>query len=213
MKITSISIQARDKNRVNVAIDGKYRFSLDLFQVVEIGLKVGNEYQESELVGFETESQFGKAYGRALEYCLIRPRSAREMRDYLYRKTRSKLDKNGQLRPGISSILSERVFDRLVQKGYIDDHKFARFWVENRSIRKGMSQRKLISELKLKGIKSDIIEQVIVDSDRDDSTEIQKIIAKKRSHYPDDKKLMMYLARLGFDYDEIKNAIKVAQED
>lgn len=213
MKITSISIQSRDKNRVNVAVDGKYRFSLDIFQVGEIGLKVGNEYQELEIIEFESESQFGKTYGRALEYCLIRPRSSREMRDYLYRKTRPKLDKNGQLRPGISGILSERVFDRLAQKGYIDDHKFARFWVENRSIRKGMSQRKLISELKLKGISADIIDHVINESNRDDSTEIQKIIAKKRSHYPDDNKLMMYLARLGFDYDEIKNAIKTTDID
>ncbi|HEU4830551.1 MAG TPA: hypothetical protein VFS65_00050, partial [Candidatus Saccharimonadales bacterium] len=73
MKITSLSLQARDKNRVNVSVDGVYRFSLDVFQVGELGLKIGKEYEESELLALESESQFGKLYARALEYCLMRP--------------------------------------------------------------------------------------------------------------------------------------------
>jgi regulatory protein len=36
---------------------------------------------------------------------------------------------------------------------------------------------------------------------------MSKIIAKKRSRYPDDKKLMQYLARQGFSYDDIKKAL------
>ena len=72
MKITDISLQARDKNRVNVSVDGKYRFSLDIFQVGELGLKVGHEYTDEELTALEDESQFGKLYVRAMEYCLTR---------------------------------------------------------------------------------------------------------------------------------------------
>src|SRR3989344_3448166 len=89
MKITSIAIQAKNKNRVNVSVDGKYRFSLDVFQVGDLGLKTGKEYTEEELDALETESQFGKLYARAMEYCMMRPHSAREVRDYLYRKTRT----------------------------------------------------------------------------------------------------------------------------
>lgn len=200
-------MQARDKNRVNVSVDGKYRFSLDIFQVGEIGLKVGKDYEESELVVFETESQFGKMYGRALEYCLMRPHSAREVRDYLYSKTRPTRTKTGELRPGVSPELTTRVFDRLVEKGYINDQKFARYWAENRSLTKGASHRKLVAELRAKGIDNAIIDQALSETGRDDASEIQKIIAKKRGRYPDDQKLMMYLARLGFDYDEIKKAL------
>ena len=69
MKITDISLQARDKNRVNVSVDGKYRFSLDIFQVGELGIKVGREYTDEELITLEDESQFGKLYARAMEYC------------------------------------------------------------------------------------------------------------------------------------------------
>jgi regulatory protein len=68
MKITDISIQVKNKDRVNISVDGKYRFSLDIFQLGELGVKVGNEYTEDELTEIETESQFGKLYARALEY-------------------------------------------------------------------------------------------------------------------------------------------------
>lgn len=207
MKITSISIQKRDNNRVNVSVDGKYRFSLDSYQLIELGVKVGREYDEEELVALEQESQFGKIYGRALEYCLMRPHSVREVQQYLYKKTRPKRDKTGGLRPGISPEITARVFERLIEKGYVDDNKFARFWVENRFVGKGISKRKLRSELITKGINSTIIGQILSETERNDTDEMKKIILKKRSHYPDNNKLTAYLARQGFDYDEIKRAI------
>ncbi|HUC96728.1 MAG TPA: RecX family transcriptional regulator [Candidatus Saccharimonadales bacterium] len=207
MKITSINVQKRDNNRVNISVDGKYRFSLDTYQLIELGIKIGRVYDEDELVALEQESQFGKIYGRALEYCLMRPHSAREVRQYLYSKTRPKRDKAGEPRPGVAPEITARVFDRLTEKGYVDDQKFARYWIENRSLGKGISQRKLKSELMIKGVKDLTINQLLGETERSDSEEIQKIISKKRPHYPDDKKLTAYLARLGFDYDEIKQAI------
>jgi hypothetical protein len=41
MKITGITAQQRDKNRINVMVDGKYRFSLDILQLGDLGIKVG----------------------------------------------------------------------------------------------------------------------------------------------------------------------------
>ena len=90
MKITAIAAQTNNQNRVNVMVDGVYRFSLDVFQVADLGIRVGKEYTEQELNELEEESQFGKLYARSLEYALMRPRSQREMRDYLYKKTLSK---------------------------------------------------------------------------------------------------------------------------
>lgn len=207
MKITAINLQVRDDNRVNISIDGRYQFSLDVLQLTELGLKVGHECDDDELAFLKQESDFGKVYGRALEYCLMRPHSQKEVRDYLFRKTRPSRTKTGDIKQGISSSISSRVFDRLMDRGYLDDVKFATYWVENRSMAKGISRRKLISELSSKGVNSAIIEQVICDNDRNDNDEIKKIIIKKRSRYPDDQKLMAYLARQGFNFDDIKNAI------
>ena len=211
MKITGISVQAKNSDRVNVSVDGKYRFSLDVFQLTELGIRVGADYTDEQLNELENESQFGKLYARALEYTLMRPHSAREIRDYLWRKTRATKYKSRQgeikERAGASQSNIERVYARLGDRGYIDDEKFTRFWVENRNQRKGTSKRKLSAELKAKGVETSIIEAVLQESTRDDRSEIKKVIEKKRARYDDRNKLIAYLARQGFGYDDIVSAL------
>ncbi|HET8690194.1 MAG TPA: RecX family transcriptional regulator [Candidatus Saccharimonadales bacterium] len=212
MKITAITAQVANRDRVNVSIDGKYKLSLDILQVTELGVKVGRELDEAELAELEQESQFGKLYTRALEYCMMRPHSVKEVRDYLYRKTlarRYKSKKTGEIKDqaGVSQSIANRVLDRLVEKGYLNDEDFTRYWLENRSLTKGASRRKLVAELRTKGVDGAIINQQLATSDRQDSQEIQKIIAKKARRYTDQQKLVAYLARQGFSYEDIQRAL------
>lgn len=206
MKITAINLQARDKNRVNVMIDGVYRFSLDITQLIDCGIKVGQDCDEDRIEYLKSESSFGKVYGRALEFTMLRPRSQREVYDYLYKKTLSKRGKDGELRPGMAKELIPRVIERLVNKGYLDDTKFTAFWIENRFMKKGISRRRLEAELSKKGVDRSIISSRLNENSRSDNDEIQKIIAKKRRKY-DDKQMIAYLARQGFSYDIIKTAL------
>ncbi len=207
MKITGLSAQQKNSNRINVLVDGRYRFSLDVFQLSNLRIRVGQEYTEQELQALETESQFGKVYARALEYCLARPHSAKEVRDYLYRKTLDTRMKTGGVKKGVTKEVTERVFDTLVEKGYINDENFARFWLENRRLKKGASQRLLTAELRAKGIEQGIIDALLAESPRTDDDELKKVIAKKRARYPDQQKLIQYLVRQGFLYDDIKAAL------
>lgn len=214
MKITNISVQARNPDRVNISIDGKYRFSLDIAQVVDLGIKQGQEIDDDQLALYEQESVFGKLYTRCLEYCFVRPRSEREVRDYLHKKTRTTKyrARDGQIkeRCGVSQSVADRVLDRLKTKSHVDDEKFARWWVENRDQRKGTSLRKLRSELMAKGIDRQMIDMVLEQSTRSDSDELAKIIEKKRARYDDDK-LTAYLARRGFSYSDIKTALETTE--
>ncbi len=235
-KITSISVQARNPNRVNISIDGKYRLSLDVYQVTELGIKNGAEVTPEEIAKWEEESTFGKMYARALEYCMLRPHSAREVRDYLWRKTltkrvrsqesgvrKSKPKKTGGAdsddsylmthasrsieKPGVSQTIADRVYDRLLARGYIDDEKFTRWWVENRQTRKGASRRQLTAELRGKGVDTATIDMVLSSMTRRDADELQKVIAHKRSRYDDSQKFISYLQRQGFMYDDIRSAL------
>jgi regulatory protein len=216
VKITDISVQAKNGDRVNISVDGTFRFSLDIFQVGELGIKLGNEYSEDELLNIEDESQFGKLYARALEYCLMRPHSTREVKDYLWRKTRSTKyrSRDGQIkeREGVSAPIADRVFGRLVEKGYVDDEKFTRFWVENRNQVKGVSARRLKAELRAKGVDAATIESALGESNRDDTDELTKMLRRKRHKYDDEQKLIAYLARQGFAYDDIKAALNDPDE-
>ena len=210
--ITALTAQVQNADRVNVFIDGKYDFSLDVAQVVDCGVKVGRMLTEAELTELRHEGEFGKLYARALEYTLMRPHSAREIRDYLQRKTlprKYKQRKTGTLveKPGASLAVVQRVFARLEQRGYVDDEVFAQWWVENRHQSKGVSRRKLEAELRAKGVAPEVINQALAQSRRTDEDELAKVIAKKRSRYPDEQKLIAYLLRQGFAYDDIRAAL------
>jgi len=210
--ITALTAQVRNADRVNVFIDGKYDFSLDVAQVVDCGVKVGRVLTEAELAELHREGEFGKLYARALEHTLMRPHSAREIRDYLQRKTlprKYKQRKTGTLveKPGASLAVVQRVFARLEQRGHIDDGAFAQWWVENRHQSKGVSRRKLEAELRAKGVAPEVIHQALAQSRRTDEDELAKVIAKKRPRYPDEQKLIAYLLRQGFAYDDIRAAL------
>ena len=130
--------------------------SLTVSQVVDYAVKIGRKLTEEELAELKSASDFGKFYARALEYVLVRPRSVKEVQDYLKRKTiskkvRTKNPKTGEyqtkIREGYNPSLVPLVFNRLKDRGYLDDHRFAELWVENHSVKKGTSHKKLRNEL------------------------------------------------------------------
>ena len=109
----------------------------------------------------------------------------------------------------ITSEMIQEVVSRLESQNYINDQDFARYFIENRHQNKGISTKRLIQELKIKGIDSDIIEQVMFDQStgnflRDEEVEIEKMIKKQLRKTSDRQKIIAYLARQGFSYDLIK---------
>ena len=202
--VTDIRQGVRNPNRANIFIDGKFSFSLDITQIVDFKLKIGKELTEDELEELKHASDFGKLYQRTLEWVLTRPRSIRETRDYLRRKIYDKK---------LDPIYSDRIIERLTAKGYLDDTSFAAYYVENRFVKKGISQKRLRLELAKKGITPDLIEQTLANSPRDEVEEAKKIIAKKRKKYPDDDKLIQYLCRQGFSYQLVRSLIQDSETD
>ena len=192
--ITNLKQGVKNPNRVNVFVNSKYALSLDVAQVVDLGVKVGLEISEDELEEFKKASEYGKLYQRTLEWVLVRPRSIRETRDYLKRRGHFEF--------------SESIIQRLLDKKYLDDCKFAEWYVENRFVKKGISKKRLRMELMKKGVAREIVDEAI--DDRDDEEEIRKVIAKKRAKY-DDEKLMGYLVRQGFSYDLVKQVLSEEQ--
>ena len=218
-QITDIKEAVRDQDRLNIYVDNKFFCSLALSQVVDLKLKIGKQLSDEELAGLKRASEFGKLYQRALEYALLRPHSQKEMRDYLKKKTlsrtiRVKNKKTGEyqtkLKEGYDSSLLEPVLVRLIERGYVDDERFARLWVENRSVRKGISQKKLRLELQSKGVSQDIIDNCLSEGVRNEREELEKVIAKKAKKYPDEQKLIQYLLRQGFNYSDVLDAVSAA---
>ena len=239
-EITDLRQGVKNPNRVNVFVDGKFSFSLDVSQVVDFHIKKGMEISAEQLEEYKNASEFGKLYQRTLEWVLVRPRSVREANDYLYRKLRMSSSgrssrpssRGSSLRPRSNcgcpsedipelpcksesssidiSKFSHDIISRLISKGYLDDRKFAEWYVENRFVKKGISQKRLAMELMKKGIAREIIDEVL--GSRNDEEEILKIIAKKRTKYTEEK-LIAYLCRQGFPYQLVQDLVRTYEMD
>ena len=62
---------------------------------------------------------------------------------------------------GYPPALCDRVIDRLVELGYLDDLEFARAWVESRDRARPRGEVVLRRELQLKGVPDDTVTQVL----------------------------------------------------
>ena len=91
MIVTDLKQGLKNPNRVNVFIDGKFSFSLDVAQIVDYKLKKGATISAEKLQELKSASEFGKLYQRTLEWVLIRPRSVKETREYIIRKLKNTL--------------------------------------------------------------------------------------------------------------------------
>ena len=233
-KVTDLKSGVRNQNRVNVFIDGEFAFSLDLSQVVDFHLKIGKILKPDELAELKRASAYGKLYSQTLEWVLLRPRSVKETRDHLTEKlfkieidnrrraenrARIKQDpefkrlaKDYKIRTRERELFEktdiEKVIEQLLEKGYLNDRKFAEWFIENRFIKKGVSALRLRGELTKKGIDKNLIDELLENSPRDEAEEIKKVIQKRGPKTADQQKLLAYLARHGFSLDLSRELVK-----
>jgi regulatory protein len=196
MTITKITEQVKNLNRVSVFVDGKYSFSLSLDQLLDLRIKVGDEVDEARLKELIKLSQVGKLKMRTLEWLMIRPHSAKELRDYLKRKKLADEEIIGLL-------------EYFKAHNYQNDEAFARWWLEQRRA-KNKSISFIKFELRTKGVDGEIIQQVIGEDAVGDKQILKQLIDKKRrqTKYQDPKKLTEFLLRQGYNYSLIKDVLE-----
>jgi len=163
-KVTSLRMQKRRRNRVNVFLDGEYAFSLQ--STLAAGLHQGQELSKQEIEQLRQRDAAEGAYDRALHYLSFRPRSAWEVRRNLRRR---------DLPEG--SI--DQVLARLQRAGLVDDNEFARLWVDNRESFRPRGKWALRAELRQKGVASEIIESAVGGIDEEASA---MNAARRRAH-------------------------------
>lgn len=154
-----------------------------------------------------SEDTFEKTYNRTLRFLSFRPRSEKEIKDFL-RKIRA------------SSVVSEKILQKLIEHRLVDDEKFARWWIEQRMEFRPQSLWVLKLELKRKGVREEIADKLFSDLAIKDSGEesLKKLVEKRVQRYKGlprleiYKKLGDFLQRRGFRWEEIKRAIDEAME-
>ena len=191
-KITALTAQKRNPNRVNIYIDGEYAFSLA--RIVAAWLKVGQELDEEKLKKLQSEDARERAVQQALLFLSYRSRSESEIRQNLHKHE-------------IPEDIIEQTLQRLRQDGLANDDQFAQAWVENRSAFRPRSRRMMVMELRQKGLDNETVSTALeeVDDEALAYEAAQKRVNRLKALEWIDfrKKLSEFLARRGFSYSVI----------
>lgn len=198
--ITAIKPQ-KNKKRVNVYLDGKFGFGIDLENLMKLALKVEQELTEKEIEEIVRKAEFQKTYDKLVRFATLRPRSEKEVNLWL-RKHK------------VHKSLHKELFNKLKRLELLDDKKFAQWWIEQRTTFRPRGKRALFAELRQKGINRDLIKEILDEVEIDEEKIARQLLEKKRykweklPKFEAKKKMSEFLARKGFGWEIIKQAIK-----
>ena len=214
--VTALRVQTRNRDRVNVYLDGEFAFGLAKIEAIR--LRPGQSLTEADIARLKQADTFEWAYESALRFLSHRPRSESEVRAYFKKKERRKkkeAEQKGEddLR-AIDESVVEAVIERLRRAGLVNDEGFAQFWVENRTAFRPKGKRALQAEMRAKGLSASAIDAALVNAD---DTAVAGQLAAARARRLKDlpepefkRKLSDYLARRGIGYDVISEAVERA---
>jgi regulatory protein len=201
MRITKIAKIGKE-DKFALFIDGVLKLYLSGQSILDLGLVIGQEISEDYITKLNRLSSEDQLYLKALKYLSLRIRSEGEIRLYLKRKQASFEEQKA-------------IVERLKKLDLINDERFATSFIHDKLLASPASKRKVAYELKKKQIAESIIESSLSNDQISDQESLVKLIAIKRrqSKYQDDLKLMQYLVRNGFNYSDVKQALKYDAQD
>ena len=199
MKI--VALQNRRKCLTAVKLENGEELLLDTEIVIIRDLKPGVLLDDPDALLYE--SDFKRAKSRALWYL-----------------SRGDLTEKGLLDKlklaGFGEKASADATERMKELGLIDDEKFARRLAEMLES-SGSSEKEIYFKLVNKGVPSGVAKEVLSERETDESEKIKKLLSTNyQSKLNTDEgvqKVIASLARKGFSFSDIKDAIRAYNEE
>lgn len=142
-----------------------------------------------------------QAYQKALRYLSFRPRTQKEVEEYLKRK-------------GFDGKAIEKAIEKLKGYGFVDDRAFASSWVSSRLRNSPKGRMAMAWELRQRGVEVEIIDEVMESISEEQEEAVANRLAQKyyeRYREVDGRerayKVARALARRGFDWEIIQRVI------
>lgn len=204
--ISSIEVQKRDKNRVNVYIDNEFAFGCNAELVYIYDLKKGKKVDLEFLQSVAEEDNYLNGKNYALKVIEKTYKTEKEIRDKLYKKEY-----------GDKAV--DRIIAFLKKYKFLDDYKYTEAFIKDRIIKYGKNKIKF--DLIKKGIEEDlIIEKLnVIDYEKEYGSAYAlgegkyKLLIKSEKEVSKDifkiyKKVCDFLIRRGFDYNIVNSVIE-----
>jgi regulatory protein len=207
--ITAISPTPRHPGRFEVLVDGKSFATLSLDAIERLQLAVGGAVAGRE-ERIAAEAAHLKVYDRALDMLAFRARSSTELARSLVRK-------------GEPKELVDRAVARLQEQGLLDDAAFAQSFTRAKVLGAQQSKRRVQQDLARKGVAREVsdaaIATVFEEEEVDQRDVVEQAARKKlRSLKKLDpavrrRRLYAFLARRGYDGEDIRKAMEAVGEE
>lgn len=143
-----------------------------------------------------------KAYNYAIKY-LKNIKTKKDVYDYLIRK-------------GFTDEETSEVCDYIEEMGLVDDDLYVKFFVEDSFRIKNKGARKIIYELKQRGIDDDKINEAIEEASDMQYDALKEAYERKleatkseTDQYKRKNKIIRFLISRGFDYSDIKDIVDI----
>lgn len=190
------------QDKIHISVDGEYSFTVDEAYFLSMGIYNGKEVDCDELGEIKETVNVRRAYNYAVSLLARRDHSERELINKLHQKG---YDEG-----------AERAIDKLKKSGYVNDEHFARLYVRELQNLKKYGKKRIEQELFRKGVDREIIREVLDETDFN-ASELVSLIERKYGRYLSDEKgiqkTMNGLLRMGYSYGEIRDALKIINEN
>lgn len=200
--ITSIRPQKFKKEWFNLFLDDKFAFSLPAETLVKAGLAENQIISSEKVAALIEENDFFTTYDKVLNFLSFRPRSKFEISQYLSKKE-------------VGEKTKDKIMDKIKKLGFLDDEKFARWLVEQRSGTRPKGKYFLEEELRQKGVDKPLIKELMGElrPKESDFELAQKLALNKLENWKNlpskevKNKLFGFLFRRGFSYEVVGEVI------
>ncbi|SUB75928.1 regulatory protein RecX [Peptoniphilus indolicus] len=167
--------------------------------LVKFNLYKGMEIEDDEISNIRKQNQKFEAANSVFRY-IQNKKTVREVKDYLSKK-------------GYDEDIVELTSNYLIEKGYIDDKKYASAFVHDKLKINKYGRNKIKNHLLMHGIDKDLAEIAVLDLDEDIEFENLKLHAQKKFNtlkkdHNTKSKLINHLIYKGYQYDMIKEILK-----
>ena len=201
--MTVTKIEPVTKTRYKVYVDGQFAFVLYKGELSRYHIAEDSELEEKTYQSIRKEIILKRAKLRAMHLLNDMGRTESQLRTKL-------------LRNDYPSDIVEEAIAYVKSFGYINDAEYTRSFIENRKEKK--SKKEIYAALCQKGLPKELIETAVEEcyADDDSIAAIEAIVRKKKfdpksTDYKEMQKMMGYLVRKGFRYDDIRQVIQVSE--
>lgn len=215
MKITKLESQKKNRNRLNMHVDGEFLMGLSTDAVVKFSLYKDLEIEQKIIDALLEYDTYTRLRDRVLNYINKGIKTEKRIREY-FRGVAYKKKGIWFAEEYLETVYGyeDEIVEKLKGLGFIDDSRYASLFAESRVFNKPRSKWMIASELKQKGVDGDVAKIAV---DKYDNIDILKTLyAKKYKNKPldtQDRKVVDFLRRKGFNWDQIKQFARELEDD